>query len=247
VIYPAYDDLRPIPASNFGGLRPRGVLGCAQHTMVGTIASATARFRNATSIVSATFGVGLSGRIVLWVSLDRIAYANGNWTANEDLASVEHEDAGRYWDAERTPELYLASGALNRAIAEDRGYAIDDEHLPPHNRLAATACPDALDVARIIAIAEGEPMYVEQEVFDQYVKDVALTFDAIKALLNPLAAWAAGAPELPKGTALKRHMRVLELAVKPPKIQKRRTRRRAKKPAGAPPRLAVLAGHGKGS
>lgn len=243
--FPAYDDLRPIPASNFGGLRPRGMLGIVDHTMVGTIASATARFRNASAIVSATFGVGLSGRLVLWVAVDRIAYHAGNWPINEERVGIEHEDGGAYWDAVRAPELYLASGALHRALADDAGFPLDDEHVGPHKLFTATACPDALDIPRILAIAEGEPMYVDKAVFDQYVKDVAATFDALKALVNPLAAWAAGAPGLPRGATLKKHLRTIELGVKPPKIQ-RTSRRRATKPRGAPSRAAVLAGHGKG-
>lgn len=243
--FPPYDDLRPLPASNFDGLRPRGLLGIVDHTMVGTIASATARFRNASAIVSATFGVGLSGRLVLWVDVMRIAYHAGNWPINEERAGIEHEDDGAYWDAVRTPELYLASGALHRALSDDHGFPLDADHVGPHRDFSATACPDALDIPRILAIAKGDQMYVSQEVFDQYVKDVALTFDTIKALLNPLAVWAAGAPGLPKGTKLKRHLRTLELGVKPPKIQ-RTSRRRATKPRGAPSRAAVLAGHGKG-
>ena len=240
-----WDDLRPIPSSNYGGPRPRGVLGIVDHTMVGTIESADARFSNPAAIASATFGVGLSGRIVLWVDVDRIAYHAGNWTINEERVGIEHEDDGAYWDAVRTPELYLASGALHRWLADEYGFPLDDAHVGPHLRFAATACPDALDIPRIIAIAQGEVMYVSTEDFQRYQQDVAASFASVKALLNPLAAGAAHAPGLPRGSELRRHVRRIELAARPPKIT-RTTARRAKKPAGAPTRKQVLAGHGKG-
>jgi N-acetylmuramoyl-L-alanine amidase-like protein len=221
------------------------VEGIVDHTMVGTIASATSRFRNPASGVSATFGIGLSGRIVLWVVRQSIAYHAGNWPINVQRLGYEHEDNGAYWDAERTPEMYLASAALHAAAADEYQFPLDDNHVGPHNRFSATACPDALDIARIIAIAQGEVMYVSIEQFNEFVADVANAFKGVKGLLNPLALWASNAPGLPQGAQLRKHIRLIELGVKMPKIPKRQVRR-ARRPAGAPTRAAVLAGHGKG-
>lgn len=242
---PNFEDRRPIPESNFDGARPGGVLGVVEHTTVGTLEQAEMRFKSPTSIVSANFGVGLSGRIWCWVDAEAIAYHAGNWPINVARVGIENEDAGRYWDADRTPELYLASGALLAALG-GYGFAVDAAHVGAHRDFAATACPDALDVARIIAIAEGELTMWTEEQQQAYMADVANAFASVKALLNPLAAWADGAPRTPKGFELKRHLRVLELAAQPPKKIARKVRRN-KKPADAPSRSEVLAGHGKGN
>lgn len=240
---PAYDDLSPVPESNHGGLRPWGVDGSVAHTMVGTIESATARFMNPSSIVSATFGIGLDGRIVLWVDVNEIAYHAGNWPINQRRVGVEHEDDTRYWDAVRTPELYLASGALHAAIARDSGWPPDADHIGPHRNFTATACPDALDVGRIIAIAQGEVMYVDVDTFNARMNDVADSFAAVKDVLAKVAHHTHGEAVLP--AALRSGLRRLDVAhVKLSKPTS--SRRGARRPRTSPSRAAVLAGHGKG-
>lgn len=215
------------------------------HSMVGTIASANARFQNPTSIVSAHFGIGLSGRLVAWVRPADIAYHAGNWPINVARIGFEFEDNTLHWDSVRTPEMYLAGGTLLGACAREFGFPLDDEHNGPHRRYTPTACPSGLDTARIIAIAQGEVMYVDKETFDAYAANVGNAFKAVKDLLNPIATWVFDAPSRPMTSARRRRaIRMIELAVKPPKITRRP--RALRRPRGAPSNARVLAGHGKG-
>lgn len=236
--------LGPLPDSNWDDT-PRTVEGIVDHTMVGTIESATGRFENPSSIVSAALGVGLSGRIVLWVALDRIAYHAGNWPINVKRIGIEHEDDGRYWDAERTPEMYLASGALHAALAAEFHFPLDDAHVGPHSRFRATACPDALDIPRILAIANGEDIMISRSEYDAAMRDISNSFEAVKALLNPLAVWAAGAPTIskPNLALIKRHLAVISVF---PGWKAKRRPAPKRRPRTAPTRLRVMMGHGKG-
>ena len=119
------------------------------HTMVGTIASANARFQQASEQASAHYGVGLDGRIVQWVREEDAAWHAGNFPVNLDSIGIEHEDGGRF-DDPRPDALYTASAALVRDICQRYGIPIDAQHIRPHNAFSATRCPDALDIDRII-------------------------------------------------------------------------------------------------
>jgi hypothetical protein len=243
---PANEWRGPLPSSNFDNTF-RAVLGTVNHSMVGTIASAEARFKNPTSNVSAHFGIGLSGRIVMWVRVWHIAYHAGNWPINVERVGIEHEDEGRHWDSERTPEMYLASAALHRALASEYGFDLTLENCGPHRWYNATACPSGLDIERILAIAKGEAGMVDLDKFNKYVEQVGWSFDAVKELLNPLAKWAAGAPGLPAGK-VKRLTRLIELSARPPKglILSAPKRTARSRPRGAPSDSAVRSGHGRG-
>jgi N-acetylmuramoyl-L-alanine amidase len=119
------------------------------HTMVGTIASANARFQQASEQVSAHYGVGLDGRIVQWVREEDAAFHAGNFSVNLDSIGIEHEDGGRF-DDPRPDALYRASAELVRDICQRFGMPIDAQHIQPHRHFFATKCPDALDIDRII-------------------------------------------------------------------------------------------------
>jgi len=140
------------------------------HTMVGTVESANARFQQPGQQASATYGVGLDGRIVQWVSEDDAPWANGNTGTggvgdNLDSIAIEHEDGGDF-NGPRTPELYAASAALVRDICQRYGIPIDRQHVIGHRECtgnAPTACPDSLDMDRIVRVAvtgapEGDDM-----------------------------------------------------------------------------------------
>jgi len=124
------------------------------HTMVGTVDGANTRFQRPSEQASATYGIGLDGRIYQWVDEKDGAWANGandNPGANMDSISIEHEDAGNY-NGPRTPELYAASARLVREICQRYGIPIDRHHILKHLECngASTACPDALDVEGIV-------------------------------------------------------------------------------------------------
>jgi hypothetical protein len=137
------------------------------HTMVGTIASANSRFQNPDERASAHFGISATRR-VQWVDLADIAWHAGNWPVNVRSIGFEHEDGGDY-DGPRPHALYDNSSELLALVAAD--YPIPlvliDLIAPgcvPHRAVYATACPDALDVARIVAQArEGSMPITEQQ------------------------------------------------------------------------------------
>jgi N-acetylmuramoyl-L-alanine amidase len=130
------------------------------HTMVGTIESANSRFQNSSEAqpggrASAHYGVGYNGdRLVQWVDEKDAAWHTGDFEVNLDSIAIEHEDMGRY-DDPRPDGLYAASGALVRRICQRYGITIDRAHIRAHREVsdAPTACPDALDVDRIVATA----------------------------------------------------------------------------------------------
>jgi len=121
------------------------------HTMVGTVASANGRFQQANQQASAHYGVALDGHLVQWVDERDAAWHAGNYGINLDSIGIEHEDNGDYNGA-RTDALYGASAALVRSICQRYNIPIDRAHIRPHKEVsdAPTACPDALDINRII-------------------------------------------------------------------------------------------------
>lgn len=134
------------------------------HTMVGTVQAANSRFQLPAQEASATYGVGLDGRVYQWVDERDAAWANGNTGTggvgdNLDAISIEHEDGGDF-NGPRTPALYAASAALVRAICRRYGIPIDRRHVIGHRECtlnAPTSCPDTLDMDRIVREAAAPP------------------------------------------------------------------------------------------
>lgn len=131
------------------------------HTMVGTAAAAGARFQNPDQQASATYGVLLDGSLVQWVDEKDAAWANGATGRggagdNLDSISIEHEDNGDY-NGPRTPALYRASALLVRDVCVRNKVPIDRAHVIRHREcdFAQTACPDSLDIDRIVGMAAG--------------------------------------------------------------------------------------------
>jgi N-acetylmuramoyl-L-alanine amidase CwlA len=136
------------------------------HTMVGTIESATARFHDPASQVSAHYGVGYDGsRLVQWVNEDDAAWHAGSWSVNLDSIGIEHEDRGQF-NAPRPDGLYTAAAALVRDVCGRYGIPIDRAHIRAHREVSEspTACPDALDVERIVREAANPPKEENQDV-----------------------------------------------------------------------------------
>jgi hypothetical protein len=142
------------------------------HTMVGTIASANSRFQDAGQQASAHYGVGCDGHIVQWVREADTAWHAGVWEVNLDSIGIEHEDMGQY-DDPRPDALYDASAALVRDICDRYGIPIQHGQVGVRSGIIAhretgyaTACPDALDVDRIISLAAagGGPIPIEDTV-----------------------------------------------------------------------------------
>lgn len=130
------------------------------HTIVGTIAGADREFNRPLGdpnlrSVSANYGVGLDGKIYQWVQERFTAYANGNYVVNQRAISIEHEDN---WsgppkpEPQRTDALYKSSAALVADICKFWEIPCNRDFIKKHSEvsLQATACPDKLDIDRII-------------------------------------------------------------------------------------------------
>lgn len=124
------------------------------HTMVGSAQSADTRFNDPASNVSAHYGVLLTGEIWHWVDEDKNAYHAGAYNINQESIGIEHEDNGDY-NGIRPDTLYNASGALVKEICNFYNIPIDRQHILGHREVHATACPDTLDIDRIVSIAQG--------------------------------------------------------------------------------------------
>lgn len=126
------------------------------HTMDGAWQGAAARFDNPLSKVSAHYGVKLDGSYIHWLEETFTAYANGNYPMNQRAISIEHEDGGDY-NGVRPDALYAASAKLVRDICLFYNIPVDRTHILKHSEVSdnPTACPDALDVDRIVREAQA--------------------------------------------------------------------------------------------
>jgi N-acetylmuramoyl-L-alanine amidase len=124
------------------------------HTMVGTVQSANARFNDPASEVSAHYGVGLDGTIYHWVDETLVAYHAGTYGMNQISIGIEHEDNGNFNDP-RPNALYTASAKLVADICHYYNIAIDRNNVKKHSECSSTACPDALDIDRIVREASA--------------------------------------------------------------------------------------------
>lgn len=134
------------------------------HTMVGTTASANARF-NTPYQASAHYGVSLDGSIVHWTDEDNTAYHAGNYPMNQRSIGIEHEDNGNY-NGVRPDILYASSARLVKDICKFYNIPIDRNHILEHKQVSdqPTACPDALDINRIIREASIVPVHASSSV-----------------------------------------------------------------------------------
>jgi N-acetylmuramoyl-L-alanine amidase-like protein len=172
------------------------------HTTVGTKEAAAARFLDPNSQVSAHYIVGLDGSVTQMVSEANAAWHAGTEAMNLDSIGIEHEDGGDF-NGPRPDALYAASAALVRAIVGryPGALAIDTQHVIPHRQVVATACPDALDVARIIRQAQtGGGFQMDQEVNDALRKiGLTATVAALGAAMDDAAlgsSWPVVSPDL---------------------------------------------------
>lgn len=130
------------------------------HTIVGTIAGANSVFNNVNKKTSANYGIGLDGKKYQWVSEKYTAYANNNYVVNQRAISIEHEDN---WsgppaiEPERTDALYKSSAELVADICKFYDIPCTREFIKKHSEVSVTptACPDHLDVDRIVREANA--------------------------------------------------------------------------------------------
>jgi hypothetical protein len=177
--------------------------------MVGTWRSANARFNDPAAQVSAQWGVKLDGGIVRWVEEEFTSFSAGDWGWNLRCVAIEGEDGGDY-NGPRTPELYASYGSLVREIAARHNIQriVLGATVLGHRDVHPTACPDALDVAYIVWLANGgndmtfDPRKYPADLafLDQRIRDIVMgepdvTAFALKKYLNaphPLGIVAPG-------------------------------------------------------
>lgn len=127
------------------------------HTVVGTVQGAINRFGTPGSQVSAHYVIGTDGIIHGGLEEFYTAYHAGNYPINQRSIGIEHEDK---WSGPPAPEptrpdtLYAASSVLVADICRYYGFPCDTQHVQPHRNFTQTACPDHLDINRIIAGAQ---------------------------------------------------------------------------------------------
>lgn len=179
------------------------------HSMAGTWQSANIRFNNPTQVVSAHRAICYDGIQRRWVEDEYTAYHCGVWPTNIRSLSIEVEDKGDSWGV-RPDIVYSMAGALVAEwVRKYPAIKLDRYHVVPgmacHRDVYNTACPAGLDVDRILNIAKniiggGQPVPfdpVNNAADKKWLDDrygTNQTDDAIKKLLNPIAAWVFSAP-----------------------------------------------------
>lgn len=123
------------------------------HTSTTTYDKTIAVFQGGPRLVSAHYVVDKNvDRIAKVVDEADTAWHAGYWPMNQRSIGIEHVDDGDF-NGPRPDGLYARSAALVRDVCLRYHIPIDEQHILPHNRVAATTCPDALDVNHIIAQA----------------------------------------------------------------------------------------------
>jgi hypothetical protein len=134
--------------------------GIVIHTEVGTNAGATGRFQQPNQ-ASAHYGVAYDGHeVVQWVSEQNTAWHCGRYfpdathMGNTNSIGIEHEDNGQY-NSPRPDGLYETSARLVAWICQRYGLPIVASTVRGecgHRdvSIVGTACPDSLDIDRII-------------------------------------------------------------------------------------------------
>lgn len=146
----------PVAEGNYGTDR-LPIKYIVMHTMVGSWQSAANRFNTVGQQASSNYGVKLDGGIIAFLEEYYVPYTNGNYKSNQESITIEHEDKGDY-NGPRTPELYATSAKLVKDICNFYNLPIDREHIKKHSEVSdkPTACPDSLDLDKIIALANGQ-------------------------------------------------------------------------------------------
>lgn len=233
-----------IPSPNYSGGFNEPVRTRLQHTTVGTWDQSLRTLTSVSAQVSAHFLIGFDGRLAQLVDTDNRAWHAR--AANEFAWGIEHVDNGKYWDGVRTPEQYATSARLNRWLGDIGKLQPTADTMERHLIYVNTACPDALDVERIILETAGGDMadYVPRADFDAFVAGMKNTVAYIADRLAKDAHHTHGPssePIEPKAGLKKRGALATLGDVDLSFLEPSAPPKKAKRPSAA----AVRAGHGK--
>lgn len=106
-------------------------------------------FGGGTRMVSAHYGIDNQGNILAFLEEYNVAYHAGNYRVNQSSIGIEHIDEGATVKL-HTNEQYDASIKLVADICKFYNIPCDIEHVVPHSAIVPTACPNGLDISRII-------------------------------------------------------------------------------------------------
>jgi hypothetical protein len=117
------------------------------HSTVGTVQSAINRFGTKGTKVSAHYIIGNDGKLYQGLEEYYTAYHSGNYNVNQRSIGIEHE-----WYKGITPSdaLYETSAKLVADICKFYKIPCDRKHIKKHSEIVPTACPNEIDVERIV-------------------------------------------------------------------------------------------------
>lgn len=140
------------------------IRGIIIHTIVGSLQSADAAFNSPTRQASAHYGVECDGSVIhQWVREADTAWHCGRYypdaadpLSNVNTIGIEHCDGGQPL-APRSDGLYACSAQLVKEVCARYGIPINRTFIRKHTEVSVlyTACPDTLDIDRIVAMANG--------------------------------------------------------------------------------------------
>lgn len=126
------------------------------HSTAGTLQSAISLFSSppqADKETSAHYIVANDGKLYQGLEEYFTAYHCGNYNKNQRSIGIEHVDEGK--DVKlHTDAQYATSCKLVADICKFYSIPCDSAHIVPHSQIVATACPNGLDVNRIIIGAQ---------------------------------------------------------------------------------------------
>ena len=110
-------------------------------------------FAGGTRMVSAHYAIDNDGSILAFLEEYNVAYHAGNYPVNQSSIAIEHIDNGA--DVKlHTDQQYATSIKLVADICKFWGIPCDAAHVVPHSAITPTACPNGLDVNRIVTGAQ---------------------------------------------------------------------------------------------
>lgn len=127
------------------------------HSTAGTLQSAISLFSStpqAGKETSAHYIIENDGKLYQGLEEYFTAYHCGNLEKNRRSIGIEHVDNGPTVKL-HTDAQYAMSAKLVKDICTFYQIPIDSAHIVPHNSITSTACPNGLDVNRIIREASG--------------------------------------------------------------------------------------------
>lgn len=121
------------------------------HSTVSTVQAAISTFSSKNAKTSTHYIIGNDGKLFAGLEEYYVAYHSGDYTTNQRSVGIEHE-----WYQGLIPSdaLYKKSAALVADICKFYGLGINRGVIKGHKEIVPTACPNQIDVDRIVKEAQ---------------------------------------------------------------------------------------------